>query len=322
MQAGSKQRPTLVRGCSGPNVKDLQGALNLGDSAQTKLAIDAAFGTKTRNRVIEFQSQKNLTPDGIVGPMTWKALAGLLNILADLTKDTGQTPKEDQFRDRIVSEANKALTIWGWSRTDVQADRSPRIAAAIMVPPKALRGPRQGGASLSEIFDTAGADGGNTRHCRIITNTIVLAYQKPESLERTDQLNNQDIGSWCGIFAFYIYRMAGLSIMPWAEYQKETRKFLLTEQDKKKTPGLLAKDKKLEVVRYDGDVQRGDIGYLFRTHNHHFIVTEDVTSDSFESIDGNLGRVLESQKIPPVHSVIAERTHSRSEVKKSGGCFL
>jgi peptidoglycan hydrolase-like protein with peptidoglycan-binding domain len=112
MQAGSKQRPTLVRGCSGPNVKDLQESLNLGDSAQTKLATDGAFGNKTRNRVIEFQSQKNLTPDGIVGPMTWKALA-------DLTKDTGQTsagnPKEDQFRDRIVSEAVKALKQWGWS---------------------------------------------------------------------------------------------------------------------------------------------------------------------------------------------------------------
>ena len=115
--------------------------------------------------------------------------------------------------------------------------------------------------------------------------------------------------------------------MPWAEYQKETskkeepNKFLLTEQDKKKTPNFLAKDKKLEVVRYDGDVQRGDIGYLYAAHNHHFIVAEDVTSDSFKSIEGNLGRVLESQKIPPVHSVIAERTRSRNEVKKSGGCF-
>ena len=37
-------------------------------------AIDGIFGSGTRQSVIAFQRLMNLAPDGIVGPLTWKAL--------------------------------------------------------------------------------------------------------------------------------------------------------------------------------------------------------------------------------------------------------
>src|SRR5215216_493715 len=63
--------PTLSLGSTGPNVRRLQiifvmtKVLDVSD-------IDSNFGPKTRDAV---KSQGNsLTPDGVVGPMTWQAL--------------------------------------------------------------------------------------------------------------------------------------------------------------------------------------------------------------------------------------------------------
>jgi peptidoglycan hydrolase-like protein with peptidoglycan-binding domain len=42
--------------------------------ASLPLTVDGQFGPKTHTRVKEFQGQNNLTPDGIVGPMTRGAI--------------------------------------------------------------------------------------------------------------------------------------------------------------------------------------------------------------------------------------------------------
>ena len=65
--------PTLAIGSSGPDVRRLQIIL-----VMTKLLdvsdIDSNFGPKTRDAVKSFQQGDNLTPDGVVGPLTWQAL--------------------------------------------------------------------------------------------------------------------------------------------------------------------------------------------------------------------------------------------------------
>ncbi|MES9521980.1 peptidoglycan-binding domain-containing protein [Streptomyces capoamus] len=38
------------------------------------LTVDSRFGTTTRNAVVSFQNSQGLTPDGMVGPNTWKHL--------------------------------------------------------------------------------------------------------------------------------------------------------------------------------------------------------------------------------------------------------
>jgi len=63
--------PTIRRGSRGNVVKLLQCYLNLYGS---ELSVDGSFGSGTQNAVVAFQNQNSLTPDGIVGQNTWRAL--------------------------------------------------------------------------------------------------------------------------------------------------------------------------------------------------------------------------------------------------------
>lgn len=67
---------TLSFGSRGPNVKLIQSLLNrIGYNAGT---VDGVFGTQTQQAVVAFQRNNGLTPDGIVGPATWKVFNRLL----------------------------------------------------------------------------------------------------------------------------------------------------------------------------------------------------------------------------------------------------
>ena len=59
-------------GSRGPNVQFLQLALNRAGFGP--VVTDGIFGAKTREAVRDFQSAHFLTPDGIVGPRTTRAL--------------------------------------------------------------------------------------------------------------------------------------------------------------------------------------------------------------------------------------------------------
>ena len=66
-------RPTIRQGDRGVYVRYLQQKLT------SKLyplgSIDGIFGNGTRGAVVEFQQENGLTPDGIVGPLTWDAVS-------------------------------------------------------------------------------------------------------------------------------------------------------------------------------------------------------------------------------------------------------
>lgn len=65
---------TLRKGDSGSLVQTLQnGLIEAGYDVGTKGA-DGHFGTATQSAVRKFQTEHNLNPDGIVGPLTWAAL--------------------------------------------------------------------------------------------------------------------------------------------------------------------------------------------------------------------------------------------------------
>ncbi len=64
--------PVIRQGKKNTYVAVLQDALtSLGYSTS---GIDGIFGSNTKNAVIRFQRANNLTPDGIVGCNTWRAI--------------------------------------------------------------------------------------------------------------------------------------------------------------------------------------------------------------------------------------------------------
>ena len=67
----------IRRGATGDTVyyiQDLINAIGIGNSAVPRIARDGIFGAETQAAVIAFQNAYDLTPDGIVGPLTWEKL--------------------------------------------------------------------------------------------------------------------------------------------------------------------------------------------------------------------------------------------------------
>ena len=67
--------PVLRLGSNGWHVKRLQRLLRARDLFPEPAAIDGDFGEITEASVKAFQQFADLEPDGIVGPLTWQALA-------------------------------------------------------------------------------------------------------------------------------------------------------------------------------------------------------------------------------------------------------
>jgi len=71
IETKAETRPTLRKGSHSSYVKDLQQSLK---DVKYNTSVDGIFGTQTQNVVKEFQIDHSLSPDGIVGPLTWAAL--------------------------------------------------------------------------------------------------------------------------------------------------------------------------------------------------------------------------------------------------------
>lgn len=67
---------SLRQGASGPEVADLQRALNRQLPASQRIPVDGDFGPRTEAAVKAFQRSRGLEPDGVVGPRTQGALEG------------------------------------------------------------------------------------------------------------------------------------------------------------------------------------------------------------------------------------------------------
>lgn len=72
LSAASNERPTLREGSRGTQVVELQH--KLAAAGFSPGAADGIFGVATKNAVLAFQGSRGLERDGIVGPITWRAL--------------------------------------------------------------------------------------------------------------------------------------------------------------------------------------------------------------------------------------------------------
>ncbi len=70
VRAGTR---TLRQGHTGADVAEVQGLLRI---LACEICRDGCFGPETRQAVIAFQHRHQLTPDGMVGPVTWTLLRG------------------------------------------------------------------------------------------------------------------------------------------------------------------------------------------------------------------------------------------------------
>jgi murein L,D-transpeptidase YcbB/YkuD len=68
----------LRQGMNGPSVRQVQQCINRVSARETALGTlteDGIFGPRTRCVVMTYQCLRGLNPDGLVGPITWAALA-------------------------------------------------------------------------------------------------------------------------------------------------------------------------------------------------------------------------------------------------------
>jgi len=277
----------LRRGSRGDDVIVLQRVLNsAGKSRFSNLADDGMFGPKTSQRVYEFQTANQLSADGIVGDKTWSQLDLIVKIIDHLVN---QIPpeKEQAMRQRIADFAMHYQLKLGWRASDRVGSpaSSFRIAANHAAdgwkfdphahpPQQTSRNDlrlRQGGLALATIFKFAWPNRASRNSPLNISTRAVKNYALG-----IGSRNDFDIESWCGVFAMYVYRTAGIDV----KWNAHANKF----------KGVIGRPP-----------QKGDLGVSgFGSadtggRNHHFIVI-NVAGGIAQTIEGNMVKKIGGEK--------------------------
>jgi peptidoglycan hydrolase-like protein with peptidoglycan-binding domain len=98
----SGAHPTLQRGASGNDVKQLQQLLT--SAGFSTGGVDGSFGPATANAVTGYQASRGLGADGVVGAATWNALLSGAPAVASVPTASGSA-----LRDQIISVAESQL---------------------------------------------------------------------------------------------------------------------------------------------------------------------------------------------------------------------
>jgi len=116
-------QPTVSSGATGKAVRRLQRALRR--TPNPSLTVNGIFGSELEAAVKDFQQGAGLTPDGIVGPLTWAALP-----------DGRPMPllREGSSGD-VVRELQRVLTNgaseWGASPQGIDGQFGPHTTASV-----------------------------------------------------------------------------------------------------------------------------------------------------------------------------------------------
>ena len=129
--------PLLRSGSTGAHVVNLQKALNRALTPSPGLNPDGIFGAKTLTAVRAFQSQRRITVDGVVGPITQCVLRG------------GPRPAPRIHNVRLIPQPTDS-TCWAAATAMLKGSTVPAIIAA--TPPHLITG-SGGTANFSERAD-------------------------------------------------------------------------------------------------------------------------------------------------------------------------
>lgn len=122
--------PTLRQGARGIAVVALQIRLNQKiPPGGRRIKADSHFGPLTQTAVITFQRSKGLSPDGVVGPLTWAAL----------DRDLAPIVSVDHGR-RLIAQPTQ-MTCWAASTAMINRSTVPQVIAAT---PQDMIGPNGG----------------------------------------------------------------------------------------------------------------------------------------------------------------------------------
>jgi peptidoglycan hydrolase-like protein with peptidoglycan-binding domain len=112
--------PTLRRGSTDPAVRDLQQALKtLGHDPG---AVDGTFGARTEAAVEAFQAAVGIAADGVVGPITWRAID---------EADQSEPTLRNGSKGLPVRRVQHRLTAYGISTGGVDGRYGPKTVAAV-----------------------------------------------------------------------------------------------------------------------------------------------------------------------------------------------
>lgn len=150
--------PVLRSGSSGPHVVDLQNALNRALVPSPGLTPDGSFGPKTLAAVRAFQTQRRISVDGVVGPITQCVLRG------------GPRSAPTIHAVRLIPQPTPS-TCWAAATAMLKNSTVPAIIAA--TPPHLILG-SGGTANFSERADNVS---GNQEFAR----AHGLRYHPPQS---------------------------------------------------------------------------------------------------------------------------------------------
>ncbi len=225
---------TVAIGSVGTFVNELQRFLNELHSDLVRLKADGIFGPKTRERVMEFQSQNQLVEDGVVGPITWERLYELMVKLGmDLTDKT--------FGNNLGRQAVVAIA-------NAEASAQLNVVAA-----KQSGGPdpqnpkklfRKGYQHLLKYFRISAPKQGAQNQTYF--NEDVIRY-----LTTVGKL--EPMAHWCGIFALWAIKTAMMPVGIWKMGQ-----------------GISSVTGFKQIAAKAA--ASGDVGYVHSPFEHHFII--------------------------------------------------
>lgn len=179
----------LSIGSVGSLVVDLQQKLNLLPSNLVRLVADGAFGPKTKARVVEFQGKNNLSPDGVVGPLTWEQLIQLVaQVSGNFQNNLGR-----------MAVVGVAKTEAGLGGVFAKQSGGPD-------PQNPKKQFRKGHVRLLKYFRIAAPKAGAPNQTFFNEDTI-------RYLTTPGQL--APMAHWCGIFALWAVKTAGMAVGTW-----------------------------------------------------------------------------------------------------------